>query len=246
MLEKLDLTLSLDREEYKARLPGLQQRLFELQTACWKSGTGSLIVFEGWHAAGVGSTLNLLTQKLEPRGFRLHAIQEPRTYETQMPWLWRFWLRVPNHGQMAIFDRSWYRRVTDERVQKTVSKSEWQQAYQDITDFERALADDGYSILKFFLHITKKEQKRRFRKAESDPLASWHVQPEDWERHRKYDKYLEAVEEMLQKTGTEWAPWTLVEATDRRWARAKVFEAIGATLQAALEKHGVIKAARRS
>lgn len=238
MLEKLDLTLSLPREDYKARLPGLQQRLFELQTACWKSGAGSLMVFEGWHAAGVGGTLNLLTEKLEPRGFRLHAIQEPRTYETHMPWLWRFWLRVPNYGQMAIFDRSWYRRVLDERVDKIVAKHEWQQAWQDIADFERTLADDGYTILKFFFHITKKEQKRRFRKAESDRLASWHVQPEDWERHRRYDKYLEAVEEMLQKTDTEWAPWTLVEATDRRWERVKVFEAIAAALQAALRKRG--------
>ncbi len=246
MLEKLDLTLALDKEDYKARLPGLQQRLFELQAACWKSGAGSLIVFEGWHAAGVGGTLNLLTQKLEPRGFRLHAIQEPRTYETQMPWLWRFWLRVPNYGQMAIFDRSWYRRVTDERVEKKVSKGEWRQAYRDIADFERALADDGYTILKFFFHITRKEQKRRFRKVESDPLASWRVQPEDWERHRKYDKYLEAVEEMLQKTGTEWGPWTLVEATDRRWARVRVFEAIAGALQTALEKRGALKAARRS
>jgi polyphosphate kinase 2 (PPK2 family) len=163
-----------------------------------------------------------------------------------MPWLWRFWLRVPNYGQMAIFDRSWYRRVLEERVDKRVSKREWRQAYQDIADFERALADDGYTILKFFFHIAKKEQKRRFRKAEGDPLASWHVQPEDWERHRKYDEYLEAVEEMLQKTGTEWGPWTLVEATDRRWARVKVFETIAGALQAALEKRGAASTAGRS
>lgn len=239
MLEKLDLTLSLSKEDYKARLPGLQQRLFELQLACWKNGAGSLLVFEGWQAAGVGGTLNLLTQKLEPRGFRLHAIREPRTYETHMPWLWRFWRCVPNYGQLAIFDKSWYRRVVDERVDKVVSKREWQQASQDIADFERTLSDDGYAILKFFFHITKKEQKKRFQKMEKDPLAGWHAQPVDWLHNREYDKYLEAVEDMLQKTDSEWAPWTLVEATDRRWARIKVLEAVARTLEAALEKRGV-------
>ena len=240
MLEKLDLDLSLTKEEYKARLPSLQERLFELQSACWKNGVASILVFEGWHAAGVGECLNLLTQKLEPRGFRLYAIQAPRTYETHMPWLWRFWLRVPNYGQMAIFDRSWYRRVLEERVEKTVPRNaSGSRPTQDIADFERTLADDGYVVLKFFFHISKKEQKRRFKKVEADPLSSWHVQPEDWERHRKYDKYLDAVEEMLQKTDSEWAPWTMVEATDRRWERVKVFETIERVLAAALRKRGV-------
>ena len=203
------------------------------QEACWKQGRASVFVFEGWHAAGVGGCLNLLTGKLDPRGFRLHAIQPPRTYETRMPWLWRFWRRVPSYGQMAIFDRSWYRRVLDERVEKTVPKPAWRQAYADIADFERTLADDGYVVRKFFFHIASKEQKRRFRNAEKDPLASWHVQPEDWERHRQYRQYLRAAEEMLEKTDSEWAPWTLVEATDRRWARLKVFATAVAALEAA-------------
>jgi polyphosphate kinase 2 (PPK2 family) len=183
--------------------------------------------------------LNLLTQKLEPRGFRLHAIQAPRTYETHMPWLWRFWLKMPNYGQIAIFDKSWHRRVLDDRVGKLASKREWEKAYLDITGFERSLADDGYVVRKFFFHITKKEQKKRFEKSERDPLRAWHVASDWWERHRKYGKYAEAVEDMLAKTDAEWAPWTIVEATDRRWARVKVFDTIAGALEGALKTRGL-------
>jgi polyphosphate kinase 2 (PPK2 family) len=239
MLEKLDLTLSLPKEEYKARLTALQKRLFELQSACWRNAVGAILVFEGWDASGVGSCLNLLTSQLEPRGFRLHAIEPPRTYETHMPWLWRFWLKVPNYGQTAIFDRSWYRRVREERLEKVVPKAAWQQGYIDIAGFERGLADDGYIVRKFFFHISKKEQKKRFEKSEKDPLDSWHVRPDWWERHRNYEKYLAAAEEMLAKTDAEWAPWTIVEATDRRWARIKVFETIAQALEAGLKARGL-------
>jgi len=239
MLEKLDLTLSLPKEEYQARLPILQERLFELQTACWRNAVASIFVFEGWDAAGVGSCLNLLTQKLEPRGFRLHAIQAARTYETHMPWLWRFWRRLPNYGQLAIFDKSWYRRVLDERVEKEISRREWDKACLDIAGFERALADDGQVVRKFFFHITKKEQKKRFEKSEKDPLTAWHVQPDWWEHHRSYQKYLAAAEEVFERTDSEWAPWTMVEAMDRRWARIKVFETIAQAMEAALRGRGV-------
>jgi polyphosphate kinase 2 (PPK2 family) len=155
-----------------------------------------------------------------------------------MPWLWRFWLKLPNYGEMAIFDRSWYGRVLVERVEGFTPEEEWRKAYRDIVDFERTIADDGYVIVKFFLHISKKEQKRRFKKLEKDPLESWHVQPEDWEHHRKYDQYVLAIEEMLERTETEWGPWTIVEATDRRWARVKIFETIIHRIEWALEKRG--------
>ena len=239
MLEKVDLTLILSKEEYKARLPVLQERVFELQSACWRNAVGSIFIFEGWDAAGVGSCLNLLTQRLEPRGFRLHAIEAPRTYETHMPWLWRFWRRLPSYGQLAIFDKSWYRRELDERVEKLISKKEWEKAYLDISGFERMLADDGYAIRKFFFHITEKEQKKRFEKSGRNPLTAWHVQPEWWVRHRHYEKYFAAAEEMFAKTDSEWAPWTIVEAMDRRWARIKVFESIAEALERALKGKGV-------
>jgi polyphosphate kinase 2 (PPK2 family) len=233
MLEKVDLTREIGKEEYKKRLPALQERLYELQLAASETGVASVVVFEGWDAAGKGTCINVLTSRLEPRAFRLQVVAEPRTDELRMPWLYRFWARVPNYGQMAIFDRSWYRRVLDERIQKITPKSEWQKAYRDITDFERTLADDGYIFVKLFLHISKKEQKRRLRKLESDPLTSWQVQPSDWKRHRQYGKYLVAVEEMLEQTESEWAPWTIVEATDRYWTRIAVFEAVIRGLESA-------------
>ena len=238
MLEKVDLTLALPKTEYKERMPVLQERLLDLQTACWKAQIPSIILFEGWDAAGKGTAINALTQRLEPRGFRLHAIQAPRTYETHMPWLWRHWLKTPNYGEMAIFDRSWYGKVLVERVEKIAPKEVWSRSYDAITDFERALADDGYQIIKFFLHIGKAEQKRRFKALEKDPMTSWHVQEEDWEHHRKYAKYVTAIEDMFQRTEAEWGPWTIVEATDRRWARAKVFSTIIQRLERALTDRG--------
>lgn len=242
MLEKVDLTRAVPKEEYKSRLPALQDSLYELQLATSEAGLPTVIVFEGWEAAGKGTCINVLTSRLEPRAFKLHVIQEPRTHELHMPWLYRFWALIPNYGQMAIFDRSWYRRVLEERVEKITPKSEWQKAYRDITDFERTLADDGYAIVKLFFHISKKEQKQRFRKLESNPLTSWQVQPADWKRYKKYDEYLVAVEEMLERTGSEWGPWTIVEATDRYWTRIAVFETIIRALQAAAAKRAARKA----
>ena len=236
MLEKVDLTRAISKEEYKSRLPALQASLYDLQLATSEAGLPSVIVFEGWDAAGKGTCINVLTSKLEPRAFKLHVIQEPRTHELHMPWIYRFWQRIPNYGHMAIFDRSWYRRVLDERVEKITPKAEWQKAYRDITDFERTLADDGYAIVKLFFHISNKEQKKRFRKLESDPLTRWQVQAADWKRHEQYGKYLVAVEEMLERTESEWGPWTIVEATDRYWTRVAVFETIIRSLGAAAAK----------
>jgi len=242
MLEKVDLSRAIPKEEYKSRLPALQERLYELQLATSEAGLPSVIVFEGWDAAGKGTTINVLTSRLEPRAFKLHVIQEPRTHELHMPWLYRFWQRIPSNGHMALFDRSWYRRVLEERVEKLTPKSEWQKAYRDIADFERTLADNGYVIVKLFFHISKKEQKQRFHKLERDPLTSWQVQPQDWRRHKKYSHYLVAVEEMLARTESEWAPWTIVEATDRYWTRIAVFESITRALGAAASRRATTKA----
>jgi polyphosphate kinase 2 (PPK2 family) len=238
MLEKIDLTRKLSKDEYKARIPRLQRRLYDLEKACWDANMPSVIVFEGWDAAGKGTSINLLTSRLDPRGFKLYPIQAPRTFEMHLPWLWRFWLKLPNYGEMAIFDRSWYGRVLVERVEGLTPVSQWRRGYRDIVNFERTIADDGYVVIKFWLHISKKEQKRRFKKLEENPLKAWHVQPEDWEHHRKYHEYLMAVEEMLERTDTEWGPWTIVEATDRRWARVKIFETIIQHLEEALKERG--------
>jgi polyphosphate kinase 2 (PPK2 family) len=232
MLENINLKKKLSREASKRMLPPLQLRLNDLEKACWDQHVPTMIVFEGWDAAGKGTTISALTQRLDPRGFKLYPITSPRTYEQQRPWLWRFWLKVPDRGEMVIFDRSWYGRVLEERVEKTIPEQAWRQAYRDITEFERMLADDGTTILKFFLHISKKEQKERFRAIQEDPLEAWRVAPDDWSRHKKYDQYLAATEEMLELTESEYAPWTIVEATSKWYARIKVFE----TLIGAIER----------
>jgi polyphosphate kinase 2 (PPK2 family) len=238
MLEKIDLSRSLTKEEYKAQIPRAQRRLYDLEKALWDARIASVIVFEGWDAAGKGTSINLLTSRLDPRGFKLYPIQEARTFEKHLPWLWRFWLKLPNYGEMAIFDRSWYGRVLVERVEELTPVREWRKGFRDIVDFERTIADDGYLVTKFWLHISKKEQKRRFKKLAKDPLKSWHVQREDWEHHRKYVEYLLAVEEMLERTDTEWGPWTIVEATDKRWARVKIFQTIIQRIEEALRERG--------
>jgi polyphosphate kinase 2 (PPK2 family) len=237
MLENLNLKRKLSHEEYKRALPALQRRLYDLERVCWQRGVSSIIIFEGWDAAGKGGATSALTERLDPRGFRLHPINAPRTFEQQRPWLWRFWLKIPGAGEMAIFDRSWYYRVLDERVERTVPEKEWRDAYRDIVEFERMLAADGTVILKFFLHISKKEQKDRFECMEKDPLESWRVTKADWERHKKYAKYLTAIEEMLEQTESDFAPWTIVEATSKWYARRKVFETLTAALEMRLGRH---------
>ena len=230
MLENINLKRKLSREEYKQALPAEQHRLYDLEKACWDHGVPTVIVFEGWDASGKGTAIAALTQRLDPRGFKLYPITAPRTYEQQRPWLWRFWLKVPNRGEMVIFDRSWYYHVLDERVERTIDEKAWRPAYRDIVDFERVLADDGTVILKFFLHISKKEQQKRFQALEADPLEAWRVSGEDWARHKKYGEYVTAIEEMLELTESEFAPWTIVEATSKWYARKRIFDTIVAAL----------------
>jgi polyphosphate kinase 2 (PPK2 family) len=236
MLEQVDLDKQLAKAEYDRILPALGERLYAAQKASWEAGIPVVIVFEGWDAAGKGTTIRLLSSLMDPRGFTIHPIREARGEEKRRPWLWRFWLRLPGRGHWAIFDRSWYGRVLVERVEELAPPKLWRRAYRDIVDFERTLADEGYAILKFWLHITKKEQKRRFKRLSKDPLTAWHVAPEDWEHHAQYDQYARAVEEMLERTTTEWGPWTIVEATDRHFARATVLETILAAIEERLAK----------
>jgi polyphosphate kinase 2 (PPK2 family) len=161
ILENVNLKRRLSREEYSQYLPSLQRRLFELEKACWDHKISSIIVVEGWDAAGKGGVIAALTQRLDPRGFKVYATPAPRTYEQGFPWLWRFWQKVPNRGEMVIFDQSWYGRVLEERVMQTIDKPAWRAAFRDIVDFERMLADDGTVILKFFLHIDKSIRRPR-------------------------------------------------------------------------------------
>jgi AMP-polyphosphate phosphotransferase len=226
MLDKIDLSKKVDKKTYKKVMSILEDRLFEVQKASWDANIPVVILFEGWDAAGKGTSIQKLTSPIDPRGYKLYPIRAARTHEKKYPWLWRFWLKTPARGEWAIFDRSWYGRVMVERVESLVPEAEWRRAFRDITEFERTLADDGTLLIKYFLHISKQEQKRRFEKLTKDPLTAWHVSPEDWEHHRRYDDWLIAYEEALESTDTEWGPWTIVEATDRRHTWVKIFQTV--------------------
>ena len=182
------------RSEYKALVPALQERLFDLEKACWDLGAPSVIVFEGWDSSGKGTSIATLTERMDPRGFKLHPITAPRTYEQQRPWLWRFWLKAPNRGEMVIFDHSWYGRVLEERVDEIVPDKVWRQAYRDINEFERMLAEEGVFMVKVFLHISKEEQRARLQERIDDPEKNWKFHHSDLEVRERWDEYQRCYE----------------------------------------------------
>jgi polyphosphate kinase 2 (PPK2 family) len=231
MLDQIDLERTIDTHEYKARRRELQTRMYDLQEALIEARRPALIVFEGWAGTSKIGTIKHLTRRLDPRGLRVYPITPPRTYETMYPWLYRFWLKTPSYGQIAIFDRSWYRQALAERTQDSISAAEWRSRCEDIVSFERQLADDGAIILKFWLHISKREQARRFRKLLSDPLTAWQVTDEDRWQQRHYRRVRAAVEDLISRTDTPYSPWRLLPATDKRFARVAVFDAIASGLE---------------
>jgi polyphosphate:AMP phosphotransferase len=226
MLRQIDLSKKIGKAEYKKAMSELEVKLGELQRRARRLRIPVVIVFEGWDAAGKGTLINKLLLAMDPRGFSVYPTNPPNEEERLRPFLWRFWTRTPPRGKIAIFDRSWYGRVVVERVDKIVPKMVWSKAYDEIVSFERQLADDGNVIVKFFLHMSPKEQKKRFKKLEANRATAWKVTKEDWKHHKQYDKYLRAVEDAVAKTDTEFAPWTVVEAHDWRFATVKVFATV--------------------
>jgi len=238
MLELIDLGKKISKEAYREVFPELETRLGACQRAARAAGVPVVILFEGWDAAGKGRLINRLTQALDPRGFKVHPISAPNEAEQYYPWMWRFWGALPAAGKFAIFDRSWYGRVLIERVEGLTPKRDWREAYEEIQQLERQLADAGTVLVKFWLHIDKEEQKDRFQRLEREPATAWKVGKAEWKRHRDYKQWLEAVEEMLERTGTAQAPWTVVEATQGRFARVKVFETVLKSVETELARRG--------
>lgn len=226
MLELVDLKKRLSKELYDETFELLEEELGACQRAAREAGVPVILVFEGLDAAGKGSIINRLAQVLDPRGFKVHSTLSPTKNEKLHPWMWRFWEDLPPAGDFAIFDRSWYRRVLADRVNANVSPDRWLSAYEDIEQLERQLTDAGAVLVKFWLHISKKEQQRRFKRLENSKATAWKVGRRQWANHRHYDQWCEAVEQMLQRTSAPRAPWTIVEATQGRYRRTKVFETI--------------------
>ncbi len=235
MLETLELDKQIDKATYEKSFRPLRDKLDDLQRSVYEAKVPVCIVFEGWDAAGKGDSIEKVVGRLDPRGYKVHPIYAPSEEEAMRPFLWRFWSRIPGKGEIAIFDRSWNYRVLQERVEGTASKREWQSAYNEITQFERMLTDDGVVMVKFWLHISEKEQKKRFKAMEQSKYDRWRVTKQDWKAHEQYEEYLEAAEEMLERTGTAFAPWTAIEATDKHYRRMRVFKAIIDGMQTALD-----------
>jgi polyphosphate:AMP phosphotransferase len=234
VLEAIDLKKKVSKEAFRAELPALQQRLWELQRQAFEASLPAIIVLEGWASSGKGEAIARLAERLDPRGIKVHAIFPPTDEERHRPFLWRFWMRLPERGRIALFHRSWYERVLDDRVAKLVSGAEARAAREEIVQFERMLARDGMVFVKLWLHISEKEQRRRLKELEESEFERWRLEGDAEDQRKKYDKYLDAAEEMLADTSTTEAPWTVIEATDREYRLLKTFKTVGDALQRAL------------
>lgn len=236
MLELVDLDRRVSKAAFERTFPDMKTRLGDCQRAVRAAGVPVAIVFEGWDAAGKGTIINHLAQALDPRGFKVHPVVAATEAERARPWMWRFWNALPGAGNFAIFDRSWYGRVLRDRVEGAVPEGQWRQAYEEIEEFERQLTDSGVVLVKFWLHISRGEQKRRFRRIQADGATAWRVGKPERRQHKKYKEWLAAVEEMLQRTDRPNAPWTVVEATHERFVRVKVFETVLRAVEAEMDR----------
>lgn len=226
MLESVDLTLTLDKPVYAQELHSLQSDLRTLQIELAEQRRPIIIVYEGWDAAGKGGNIARLTERLDPRFFTVYGIGKPTQEELDHQYLWRFWMKLPARDHLVILDRSWYGRVLVERVEGFAAEEEWRRAYGEINAFEKLLIDDGTIIIKFWLHISRDEQLIRFERRLQDPAKRWKMNDEDWRNRAKWPQYEAAVEDMLQETHTDIAPWIVVEGNDKRWARIKVLRTV--------------------
>lgn len=236
MLEKLDLTKTLSKSEYKEKIMELEPKIGKLQRECKDLGIPVMITFEGYDAAGKGVQIGELIKALDPRGFEVHAVKKETEEEQMHPFLWRFWTKMPSKGRIAIYDSSWYRKVLIDRFDKKTKKKEVADAYRSICSFEEQLTDDGMVLIKIFLAIDKKEQKKRLEKLLSSKETSWRVSEGDLKRNKEFGEYEAINEEMLMRTDTEYAPWNIVEAVDRRFATAKIYAIVARTLAGKVEE----------
>ena len=228
MLETIDLSQSLTREEYVTDLIRYQLQLRQLAFQLYEHKRTLVMVYEGWDAGGKGGNIKRVTEKLDPRGYEVLTIAAPTGEDKTHHYLWRFWRRLkpPDEKQILIFDRSWYGRVMVERLEGFCTKEEWKRAYREINEFERQLVDFGMIVAKFWIHISQDEQLRRFEARQDTPYKAWKLTDEDWRNREKWDQYEAAVEDMLLRTSTLTAPWTIVEGNDKWFARVKTLRTL--------------------
>ena len=225
----------IEEEEYRKELKELQKRLRELHNRVYRKRVPVIITYEGWDAAGKGGNIKRITGALDPRGFEVHPIASPEPHEKARHYLWRFWTRLPKDGHIAIFDRTWYGRVMVERLEGFCSENDWKRAYNEMNEFEKELHDWGAVIIKFWVQIDKDTQLERFTDRQNNPEKQWKITDEDWRNREKWDLYEDAVNEMLKKTSTTYAPWHILESVDKKYARIKALKIVIEELEKALD-----------
>ena len=238
-LNDLDLSLELDKKLYKKKLKVLQFEMLNAQQFLFKNKIGLILVFEGMDAAGKGGAIKRLTEYIDPRGYVVHPISAPQPHELRYNYMHRFWRKLPQHGQIAIFDRSWYGRVLVERLEGFATKEEWTRAYDEINEFERLLTNGDYIIIKFWVHIDEAEQLERFNARAADPYKSWKLTDEDWRNREKFDDYVIVAHEMFEKTDSENSPWVLVAGNNKQYARIEVLKQTLVHIEKQLERRGL-------
>ncbi len=225
-LAKVEMDHEMGRESYESRLEKLQTKLRRIQQAYLHSGDSAVIAFEGWDAAGKGGTIRRMSAVLDPRGFKVWPIAAPRPHDLERHYLSRFWERLPARGGLAVFDRTWYGRVLVERVEGFAANKEWKRAYDEINDFERLMVDNGTRLVKLFLHISPEVQLQRFEARLQDPMKRWKLSYEDFRNRESRPAYEKAIDQMFERTSTSLAPWHVIAANDKKYARISALEII--------------------
>lgn len=235
LLSEIELDKDMDVIEYRRELSKCQKKLAKLHNELYRKKIPVVIAYEGWDAAGKGGNIKRIAGALDPRGYDVHPIASPEPHEKSRHYLWRFWTRLPKTGHIAIFDRTWYGRVMVERLEGFCSQNDWQRAYNEINEFEKELADWGAVVIKFWVQIDKETQLARFKDRENTPEKQWKITDEDWRNREKWDLYEDAVNEMLQKTSTDFAPWYILESNNKYYARIKALKLVIKRLEKALD-----------
>ncbi len=234
-LAEVDLSQKLGKAQYKKLLEKYQRRYHLLMRRAYDQGVSTVLAFEGWDAGGKGGTIRRLTTAVPARSYKVIPIAAPSSEEKSRHYLWRFWRRLPRAGSTVIFDRTWYGRVTVERIEGFASAAQWQRAYDEINDFEQQLVDHGMLVLKFWMHISPEEQLARFKARELTEYKKYKITEEDYRNRGKWDDYVLAVNEMVARTNTPQAPWHLVAANDKRTARIYVLQTVCDALERKLK-----------
>ncbi|KZZ84072.1 polyphosphate kinase 2 family protein [Bacillus sp. SJS] len=239
MLDTIDLSQTISDKEYKSELKSLQLKLLGLQRALVEHKIGCILVFEGWDAAGKGGSIKRIAEGLDPRGYNVHPVSAPTAEEKDRHYLQRFWTHMPKKGGITIFDRSWYGRVLVERVESFASREEWTRAFEQINQFEKLMTEEDFIVQKFWFHISKAEQLKRFKEREKNPLKKWKITDEDWRNREKWEEYVPAVEEMLKRTNTDEAPWHVIEGEDKKFARVKTLQLVTQAMEMKAAEKGI-------